>query len=156
MSRLPKIDWSMVRRALFVAAVLITLMLGLWLGSAAHAAQGAGASSFWVDALPRWTSAILAVIGAVVFILGLYFSTKFATRSAVDAAMKRLDEHGQRIDRLEATVETMPGKDDYHGLVREFERQRGEMQALTATLKPVADSVRRIEDYLLNQGRGAR
>lgn len=151
--KLPTIDWSVPLRAGAVLAVVLIVALLVWAGRA-HAAEAG--SSFWIDALPRWTSAALAVIGAVVFVLGLYFSTKFATRSAVDAAMKRLEEHGQRIDRLEATVETMPGKDDYHGLVREFERQRGEMQALTATLKPVADSVRRIEDYLLNQGRGAR
>ena len=151
-----KTDWSPLWRALGFVAVFGGVMLAVAIAGAARAAEAGGGPSFWVDALPRWTSAILAVIGAVVFILGLYFSTKFATRSAVDAAMKRLDEHGQRIDRLEATVETMPGKDDYHGLVREFERQRGEISALTATLKPVADSVRRIEDYLLNRGGGAR
>lgn len=163
---------GVIRRMLAVAGIVTAVMLALWLGSAAQAADGDVAASAWIDALPRWTTAGLAIGSLGLVILTLYLSTRFASKVDVETmgavqsslarkvdrleadfgALPKSAEHQdlvRQIERVQSQVQTLPKKDEHHELARVVERQNGQLQALAATLAPIAASVVRIETFLL-------
>lgn len=137
---------SMIRRAIAFVVVTIVFVALAWLGDEARAAE---VGSVWVDALPRWTSAILSLGALGVLFLTLYLSTRFASKADVTEVRTKIEELGRnaetmnrRMERLEVEVDAMPTKDDLHQISRE-------VAAIGATLKPMASRVERIDAYLL-------
>ena len=71
------------------------------------------------------------------------------------AGSKRMNEQDLRLQKIEQQLEAMPDKDDMHGLQLTLADMNGEMKAMRATMRSVAESqgrletiVTRHEDYL--------
>lgn len=63
----------------------------------------------------------------------------------IDAIGERLDTHGNRIARLETTVQSMPGKDDMHSLQLELVKQTGSLNEMRAVMEGNAKIMARLE-----------
>lgn len=58
--------------------------------------------------------------------------------------------HEVRLTQIESKVGSLPDKDAFHKVEMAVTEMRGGMKVLEAEFKPTASSVKRIEDYLLN------
>lgn len=66
----------------------------------------------------------------------------------LDAMGDRLDSHGQKIARLETTVQSMPGRDDTHKLELLLAQMAGDMKAMRAAMDGMRESLVRTEDIV--------
>lgn len=57
----------------------------------------------------------------------------------------RMDRHAARIDRVEQTLQSMPGKDDMHALQLELIKQTGAMEKMAAVMEGNAKITERLE-----------
>lgn len=57
----------------------------------------------------------------------------------------RMDRHAGRIDRIEQTLQSMPGKDDMHSLQLELIKQTGAMEKMAAVMEGNAKITERLE-----------
>ena len=108
-----------------------------------------------LDQLLKVANLLLAV-GAILF-------TLYATRRKdVDVRFKagsdRMDGHNLRLQALETTIQMMPDKDDQHRLQLTMTEMAGDMKAMRATMRGLADSQSRLEgivgrheDYMRDQ-----
>lgn len=55
-----------------------------------------------------------------------------------------------RISRVEVQLEALPDKDSFHQLALEIKEQAGDLKGISATVKPLAASVQRIEQHLMD------
>ena len=69
----------------------------------------------------------------------------------VDKAETKLVEYDRRIQALEGDFKHLPSKDDIHALVLAVEIIKGELGKMGATYDGVNRTVRRIEEYLLEE-----
>jgi hypothetical protein len=106
----------------------------------------------------------VAVAGIALFYLRTQFATKseFKTQSdRVNASLaglrEQIEDHTQvsnrRLQHLEGVTEHLPDKDAFHRLALQVERQNGEISALREMQKGTNSGVKRIEEYLINQGK---
>lgn len=106
----------------------------------------------------------VAVAGIALFYLRTQFATKaeFKTQSdrvnsALTGLRVQIEDHTQvsnrRLQHLEGVTEHLPDKDAFHRLALQVERQNGEISALREMQKGTNSGVRRIEEYLINQGK---
>jgi phage-related tail protein len=65
--------------------------------------------------------------------------------TTIEAIGERLDTHGNRIARLETTVQSMPGKDDMHSLQLELVKQTGSLNEMRAVMEGNAKIMARLE-----------
>lgn len=77
------------------------------------------------------------------------FEKKMTAR--VDKAETKLVEYDRRIQALEGDFKHLPSKDDIHSLVLAVEIIKGELGKMGATYDGVNRTVRRIEDFLLEE-----
>ena len=102
--------------------------------------------------------------GIALFYLRTQFATKaeFKTQSdRVNSALTdlrvQIEDHTQvsnrRLQHLEGLTEHLPDKDAFHKLALQVERQNGEIAALREMQKGTNSGVKRIEEYLINQGK---
>lgn len=101
----------------------------------------------------------LKALGLIIPLAGIVY-TWFATRQKdVDEAFRgigrRLDIGSKRMDALELRAQAtelslgnMPNKDDMHSLQLMLSEMGGEMKAMRATMRSVADSQGRLEDVV--------
>ncbi|WP_425072568.1 DUF2730 family protein [Sagittula sp. S175] len=105
---------------------------------------------------------LASVIAVVISLLtGLY--AYFANRSKdvetkIDAVDDRCDRHERRIDRLETTVDGLPGKQDLHAIQLHMASMKGDLERIDATLAGQREGTQRLvtvterlEAYLLNR-----
>lgn len=122
-------------------------------------------------------STIAALISAcasvAMFLLALYMYRAGARKEETATLSHRIDAvagdlaehktHGQasrqnisdRLSQVESTLETMPRQATVHELALNVESMRGDIREQGATLKAVAATASRIDDYLRN-GSGAK
>lgn len=60
----------------------------------------------------------------------------------------RMDRHAARLDRLDQTVQTMPGKDETHRLHVLMVEMAGDMKAMRASMDGMQLSMARTEDIV--------
>lgn len=85
----------------------------------------------------------------IVSIATLAFAWYRTRRSAVDelfrSGRKRMEEQERRIQSLEQSVKEAPGREDFHAIQLTLAEMGGDMKAMRANMKAVADSVARQE-----------
>lgn len=86
----------------------------------------------------RWL--VLSAIGVYTWIIG---------RQSASAA--ELLELRTRLTTLEAQMAQVPSQAQLHELVATVASMRGSIETVAARIEPVARSVDRVENYLLNQ-----
>lgn len=64
---------------------------------------------------------------------------------------RKLTEHDRRIQALEGEFKHLPSKEDIHALTLAVETMKGELGKMGATYDGVNRTVRRIEEYLLEE-----
>lgn len=57
----------------------------------------------------------------------------------------------RRIDRVEAAVEALPDKDEFHALDNKVTAIGGKIDQLAERIQPVAETTRRLQEYLVLQ-----
>ena len=92
--------------------------------------------------------AIIAALALVVTVINMvytyYSQTQRATREDVDG-------HTRDIATIQAKLANLPDQNEFHKLQLAVMEMRGEQKLLSAENKPIAASVKRIEDFLMNQ-----
>jgi len=63
----------------------------------------------------------------------------------LEEGRERMDRHSARIDRMEQTLQGMPGKDDMHALQLELIKQTGAMEKMAAVMEGNAKITERLE-----------
>ncbi|WP_044008396.1 DUF2730 family protein [Leisingera methylohalidivorans] len=99
---------------------------------------------------PTFTFSNLLTTGNYAAALGCVIYTWFATRrSNVDARFKagsdRMNALESRIQSTEQTLSTMPEKDDIHSLQLLLSDMGGELKAMRASMRGIAESQTRLE-----------
>src|SRR5690348_14223669 len=108
------------------------------------------------DTIQTWWPIVLSIT-TVVIAFAVYWvrnTAKIETESACGKLDTRLDEHHDRISKLESSIDSLPKKDDIHALAMSQAELLGEMKAMRAKVDGMQDtasqtqaSVRRINDY---------
>ena len=88
-----------------------------------------------------------AVRWLVLTAIGIY--AWFIGRQSASSA--ELLELRTRITTLETQMAQVPSQQQLHEMVANIERLRGAVETVAARIEPVAHSVNRVEDYLLNK-----
>ena len=105
-----------------------------------------------LDIVLKAASFVLSVAALIV----AWFASR---RREVDTRMKqvetrlhagdeRMEGHDLRLQALEQSVAGMPGKDDLHALRLTLSEMGGDMKAIRATMKGMADSLHRTESIV--------
>lgn len=99
---------------------------------------------------PTFTWSNLLTSGSYAIAVGAVIYTWFATRrSDVDARFKagsnRMNDLEKRIQAAEQTLSTMPEKEDIHSLQLLLSEMGGELKAMRATMRGIAESQTRLE-----------
>jgi len=95
-----------------------------------------------------WTISV-PVILSIATIVFTYFRTR---RADVEERFTKLAEEStrikERVGALEETVRGMPGKDDVHQLHLMLAEMGGDMKAMRATMRGMAESLTRTENIV--------
>lgn len=92
---------------------------------------------------PAWIVAALALAWSVINTLYTWYSsTQRITKTEIDDVAKRLAE-------VEGSIRAMPSTESFHKLELSVIEMKGGMRVIEEQMKPVAVSVRRIEQFLL-------
>lgn len=112
------------------------------------------------DIIQTWSPIVFTIVSAVIAV-GIYWvrnTAKRETEVACGDLDKRLDEHHDRISKVESKIDDLPKSADIHALALSLERLSGEVRAQSVKLTAVQEtstamqkSVQRINDYLLNE-----
>jgi hypothetical protein len=99
---------------------------------------------------PTFTWANALTLGSYAVAVAAVVYTWFATRrSDVDARFKagsdRMNRLELRVQTTEQTLATMPEKDDIHSLQLLLSEMGGELKAMRASMRAIADSQTRLE-----------
>jgi len=88
--------------------------------------------------------ALAALLFGVLNALYLYVSqSRRATKADID-------NHGERLTKIEATIATLPSKDSFHALEMNVESVKGSIRVLEEGLKPVQNGIGRLERFIEN------
>jgi hypothetical protein len=92
---------------------------------------------------------VLKSAGVVLSLMAWIYAF-FATRRKdldrkLEEGRERMDRHSARIDRMEQTLQGMPGKDDMHALQLELIKQTGAMEKMAAVMEGNAKITERLE-----------
>ena len=90
-------------------------------------------------------SLILSFIALATTVWNWLMSGARANAKQISAHAQRLDDHGHRLQRLEQTVNQMPGKDALHQLELHLVGMSGDMKAMRAAIDAVKESQERTE-----------
>ncbi len=104
---------------------------------------------------------LLISVAGLLWGIGLAVWTRYvAGQSATKDEIKQLKEENNtlevRLARVETRLDQVPGAAVVHKIEVAVSALEGDIKRLSASVEPVARSVRRIEDYLLNERRGDR
>ena len=80
-------------------------------------------------------------------------SALLAMDERMDALRDRVDQHGSRLQALEQTVMQLPDKDMFHQLDKGQTEQAGAIRALAESVKSIATTASRIEQFLLEEAK---
>jgi|GEM_PF-2238834 len=135
--------------------------------TAPAAAQGSFFNIF--DVTWRDLTELVALLGIIWGIGWLLLRPKiasdFVTKAEYSAQVTEIDnklsdfeetvkDNGKNIDarlsRVEVQLEALPDKDSFHQLALEIKEQAGDLKGISATVKPLAASVQRIEQHLMD------
>lgn len=70
---------------------------------------------------------------------------------AIEGVAERLDRHEGRIHAVEQTMQTLPGKDDLHGLSLAMAEIRGDLREVRASMKGHQQLLARIDSVVSRQ-----
>lgn len=106
-----------------------------------------------MEVLKDWAGPASALIGigsAVYAVLTARSKQNSAELAVVDS---KLDDHGRRIQALESELEHLPGKDMVHQMQLTMKDIQIEMAGMKASAEATARTARRVEEFLLEQGK---
>lgn len=90
----------------------------------------------------------LALLGSVGTLL---IATKFATREQVAETSKKVEAVEDRVSRIEGQLEHLPDREVTHRLEIGLTEIRGELAAMNEKFKPVAATMTRVQDFLMER-----
>ena len=100
---------------------------------------------FDVDTLIKLASLILSV-GAIIY--AFFANRKKDVEQQFEHHSHQLKTHESRLSSLEQSIKTMPNKDDVHHLQIMLSDMGGELKAMRATMKGMAESQNRLENIV--------
>lgn len=98
---------------------------------------------------------LTVTIGVIVTValaaIGWFRMRHAAIDRRIDDCGQRLDRHDQRIHATEQTLQTLPGKEDLHGLSLSLSEMRGDMRELRASMTGQSQILSRVEAVVSRQ-----
>lgn len=94
-------------------------------------------------------TAIMGVVGVYVW----WKSRTAATQAAIEHVDERVNKVGQRLDRVEQTLETRPDHEDVDALRAEQAVTNRKLAEVSAQLAATVSLLNRLHDYLLQERR---
>lgn len=98
-----------------------------------------------------WIIAAMTIINFGGLIQNMISKGEKENTEKLKKAETKLVEYDRRIQALEGDFKHLPSKDDIHTLVLAVEIIKGELGKMGATYDGVNRTVRRIEDYLMEE-----
>lgn len=101
-----------------------------------------------VSDIKDWTSVVSGglAIGAIIYAWLMSRSEKNTGRlTALEGVVA---SHAKCLDRIEVELKHLPTKDEVNELKLSISAMSGELKALRATMQPMGETIRRIDDYL--------
>lgn len=98
-----------------------------------------------------WIIAAMTIINFGGLIQNMISKGEKENTDKLKKAEAKLVEYDRRIQALEGDFKHLPSKDDIHGLMLAVEIIKGELGKMGATYDGVNRTVRRIEDFLLEE-----
>lgn len=117
-----------------------------------------------LDWLRLWWPALSSIGFAALGLALLYLRQQFPTRTEFQDLRRAGDERGARAEQatnaiekrlvhVEHQIAEMPTRDSIHRLELALGDMRGDIRELAADLKPVAETTRRMNEFLLEEAR---
>lgn len=117
-----------------------------------------------LDWFRLWWPVLSALGMAALGLALLYLRQQFPTRAEFLDLRKSGDERGARAEQATAAIERrlvhvehqiadMPTKESIHRLELSIRDVQGDIRTLSADLKPVAETTRRLNEFLLEEAR---
>ncbi|MGB2200386.1 MAG: DUF2730 family protein [Pseudooceanicola atlanticus] len=101
-----------------------------------------------LDFLSRILGLISLAVSVGAAIYAWFASRRKDVDRRLDDGSKRMDRHELRLQAVEQTVQTMPGKDDMHRLELHLSEISGDMRAISATMVAMSESLKRTENIV--------
>lgn len=92
--------------------------------------------------MPAWIADAVSVAALVVALNG-------RRSDKAEAAEKRLDLHEGRLQKIEADMVHLPGKDSVHGLEMAMQEMKGQMAVIIERVGPIKAIAERMQEVLL-------
>lgn len=103
-----------------------------------------------------WGVAGLALAWSIInTVYTWYAAQQSVTKKEIDALSEKTGQLGTRLTKIEAELSAMPSAEQFHEIDKKVSEVAGNIRTMEAEMRPVASSVRRIEDFLLNSNMGA-
>ena len=83
-------------------------------------------------------------------------ASRAVTKKEIDTLMRDANLIGNRLTALESEIKLMPSADQYHDLKVMVVEVRGGMATISESIKPIARSVQRIDEFLMNAAQDGR
>lgn len=112
------------------------------------AGQGAsGIMNFTFDL----TITLSLVVTIILAFIGWVRMHNAGVAKRIDGQGERLDRHDRRIHSVEQVIQSMPGKDDLHGLSMVISDMRGDMREMRAAMQGQGQIMTRLEAVVSRQ-----
>lgn len=94
----------------------------------------------------------LGLIATVaIALIGAWRMRNKAVDTRIDGCEERADRHEQRIHGVEQTLQSLPRREDLHGLALAMSDMRGEMREVRASVQGQAQIMTRVEAVVSRQ-----
>lgn len=103
--------------------------------------------------LRNWLGVVAIIISLLTSVYAWLTSKAKANAEHLKTVDKSLTDLDRRVQSVEAEQKHMPSKDDVNQLKLDIAEMKGAMQALDGEVKGVSRTIRRVEDYLMKEGR---
>lgn len=103
--------------------------------------------------LRNWFSVAALAVSLATTIYAFLTSKAKANAEHLKSVDKSLTDLDRRVQSVEAEQKHMPSKDDVNQLKLDIAEMKGAMQALDGEVKGVSRTIRRVEDYLMKEGK---
>jgi hypothetical protein len=95
----------------------------------------------------EWGGA-LAFLGGVAVLL---ISTRFPTKAELAGVSRKVESLEDRVSKIEGEMEHLPDREVTHRLELSLTEMKGELAAMNEKLRPVAATMTRMQDFLMER-----
>jgi oligoendopeptidase F len=108
------------------------------------------AIKIWVDVAQFF---ITGAIGVYIYLVNKSDATNERISTLAEDHDERLDDHQQRLSRVEEAIKHMPTHDDLSGIKSDIASLKAETQGQTQLLERLEKTVSRISDWLIERAK---